>query len=70
MFHRTIFSLVISFVLLLLLHAKITITAIDVGQGDAVLIQHEAYTVLIDGGRPENLVADYLRDQDRWQQAG
>ncbi len=66
MFHRTILPLVISFVLLLAssLNARITITAIDVGQGDAVLIQHEAYTVLIDGGRPENLVADYLRDQD------
>ncbi len=41
MFHRTIFPLVISFVLLLAssLHAQITITAIDVGQGDAVLVQ-------------------------------
>jgi competence protein ComEC len=65
MFHKTIFPLVISFVLLLSipLNAQITITAIDVGQGDAVLIQSEAHAVLIDGGRPENLVADYLRDR-------
>jgi competence protein ComEC len=66
MFHRTFFPLVIYFVLLFAppLHAQITITAIDVGQGDAVLIQHEAYSVLIDGGRPKDLVADYLKDQD------
>jgi len=44
------------------LFAEITITAIDVGQGDAVLVSHESYAVLIDGGRPTNPVADYLKD--------
>jgi len=44
--------------------AEITITAIDVGQGDAVLIKHETYNVLIDGGRSRDTVADYLRDND------
>jgi len=45
------------------LFAEITITAIDVGQGDAVLIQHESYNVLIDGGPLQNTVADYLKNK-------
>jgi len=45
-----------------LLFAGITITAIDVGQGDAVLVSHESYAVLIDGGRLADPGADYLRD--------
>ncbi|MFW6223151.1 MAG: ComEC/Rec2 family competence protein [Bacteroidota bacterium] len=44
--------------------AQLTLTAIDIGQGDAVLVQHESYAILIDGGRPNDLVADYLKDQD------
>lgn len=45
------------------LRAEITITAIDVGQGDAVLVQHESYVLLIDGGRSRDTVADYLTDK-------
>ena len=43
--------------------AEITITAIDVGQGDAVLVQHQAYRVLIDGGGQPDTVSDYLTDK-------
>lgn len=60
-------GLVISLLLLLLcpqaLPAEITITAIDVGQGDAILVQHQAYRVLIDGGGQPNTVSDYLIDK-------
>ena len=60
---KNLFPSLLFLLLPLTLHAHITITALDVGQGDAVLIQHESYIVLIDGGRQENLVADYLRAQ-------
>jgi competence protein ComEC len=59
-------SIVISLALLLCppaLLAEITITAIDVGQGDAVLVQHQSYRVLIDGGGQPNTVADHLSDR-------
>ena len=60
---KTLFSGLLFLLFPLTLHAQITLTAIDVGHGDAVLVQHQAYSVLIDGGRPETLVSDYLRDQ-------
>ena len=60
---KTLFSSLLFLLFPLTLHAQITITAIDVGQGDAVLVQHESYSILIDGGRQENLVADYLKNQ-------
>jgi len=43
--------------------AELTITAINVGQGDAVLVQHQAYRVLIDGGGQPDTVSDYLTDK-------
>ena len=61
---KTIFSTILLFLVLLffppVLLAEITITAIDVGQGGAVLVQNQAYRVLIDGGGQPVTVSDYL----------
>ncbi len=46
------------------LYATITIKAIDVGQGDCVLIQSNTHNVLIDAGWGYDDVADYLADKD------
>lgn len=46
-----------------LLFAQIEITVIDVGQGDAVLIEVEDAVILIDGGRSMYDVSDYLRNK-------
>ncbi len=45
-------------------YAQITITAINVGQGDSVLVESDTHRILIDGGRALNCVADYLADKD------
>ena len=45
-------------------YAQITITAINVGQGDSVLVESDAHRILIDGGGALNRVADYLADKD------
>lgn len=58
-------TLLASFVLFLTpAYAQITITAIDVGQGDCVLIQSENHKILIDAGWGYDDVADYLADKD------
>jgi len=45
-------------------HSQITVTAIDVGQGDCVLIQSDTHKILIDAGWGYNDVADYLAGRD------
>ncbi|MFO7646152.1 MAG: MBL fold metallo-hydrolase [Desulfosarcina sp.] len=61
------FAGIVIFLALLLcppaLLAEITITAIDFGQGDDVLVQHQSYRVFIDGGGQPNTVADHLSDR-------
>lgn len=61
------FIFVFTFILLVLFtspaYSQITLTAIDVGQGDCVLIQSDTHKILIDAGWGYDDVADYLADK-------
>lgn len=43
--------------------SSLAVTFIDVGQGDAILVQTASKNILIDGGDRGNIVVDYLREQ-------
>ena len=43
--------------------AQLRVDFIDVGQGDAILIQRGAVAILVDGGPEADTVADYLRSR-------
>jgi competence protein ComEC len=42
---------------------RFTVSALDVGQGDAVLLQHGAHAVLVDTGPPGAPIVERLRDR-------
>ena len=41
---------------------RLTISALDVGQGDATLIQHQGHAVLVDAGPPDGPILERLRE--------
>ena len=45
---------------------ELTVTFLDVGQGDSILLQSEGQTMLVDAGKAEygHTVVDYLKEQD------
>jgi len=43
--------------------SELTLTFIDVGQGDATLVSADDHHILVDGGTPRHDVADHLRSE-------